>query len=467
MLIKTATGIDLAEDGSMRLVELEASLKGVALVKAGEFHGGSDDPVSSWKEAFDKASEAGYSFANSVVGIPAFLTFQKSLFLPFSSRRKVLQVLLSELEGEVPISTDEALADFIASESGKDGMQAIAVACRKDTVKEVLDILPESASILAMQTDLVGLASASMFGGISSGSVVHCGRDGIMIAGLSSGRPVTIRKKRYTGSGIDDVMMITDEIAGMVDAEDDILLACGELNEPVIASLAKENITGIRNPGEWEIFSDGDSGALDDPGRYLPSLGLALRGIGRREAPPFDLCQGTVRPASRLGELKTPVIRTCALFCLIVLLGIGNLVIGYTSAKSRYDKYSRSLRSEFVELFPGTKVVSELPQLQEKYTQLERRSNDLVAYSGSESGALAVLGDLSRTVSEGLAMKINELFIDSRNLRIEGTVPSFDAVEKIKVAMEGSSSFGEVKVQNARVGADASKVSFRMQLEVK
>ncbi len=78
-----------------------------------------------------------------------------------------------------------------------------------------------------------------------------------------------------------------------------------------------------------------------------------------------------------------------------------------------------------------------------------------------------MLGELSSIVPEGLALKINELSIDSERLRIEGTVPSFDAVEKIKVAMEGSSRFGDVKVQNARIGADASKVSFRMQMEVK
>ncbi len=467
MFIKTATGIDLAEDGSLRLVELEANLKGVALVRAAGFQGKSDDPVRSWKEAVHEASEAGYSFANAVIGIPAFLTYHKSLSLPFSSRRKVLQVLLSELEGEIPVSTDKILADFVATESGKDGMHAVAVACRKDTVREVLNILPEGASLLALQTDLVGLASASIYGGINSGGAVYCGRDGIMIVGISSGRTVTLRKKRYTGSSIDDVMMITDEVVGIVEAEDEVLLACGDLNEPIIASLSKEKITRIRTPGDWEIFTGSASEAIDDPGRYLPSLGLALRGIGRREAPPFDLCQGSFRPAGLMGKLRAPVIRTAALFGLIVLLGIGNLVIGYSSAKSSYDNYSQSLRSEFMELFPGTKVVSELPQLQEKFIQLERRSNDLIAYSGSGTGALAVLGELSRIVPEELALKINELSIDSKRLRIEGTVPSFDAVEKVKVAMEGSSRFGEVKVQNARVGADASKVSFRLQMEVK
>ncbi len=466
MFIKIATGIDLAEDGSLRVVELEANLKGVALVRAAGFQGKSDDPVRSWKEAIHEASEVGYSFANTVIGIPAFLTYQKSLSLPFSNRRKVLQVLLSELEGEIPISIDEIIADFVASKSGKDGMQAVAVACKKDTVREVLNILPEDASLSALQTDLVGLASASIYGGINNGVVVYCGADGIMIVGISSGNPIAFRKKRYTGSSIDDVMMITNEVVKMVQAEDEVLLACGDLNEPIIAALSKEKITGIRTPGDWEIFTRSESEGIDDPGKYLPSLGLALRGVGRRETPPFDLCQGPFRPAGRMGKLRAPIIRTAAIFGLIVLLGIGNLVIGYSSAKSRYDKYSQSLRSEFIELFPGTKVVSELPQLQEKFSQLERRSGDLISYSGSGAGTLAVLGELSRIVPDGLALRINELSIDSRRLRIEGTVPSFDAVEKVKVALEGSSQFGDVKVQNARVGADSSKVSFRLQMEV-
>jgi hypothetical protein len=46
-------------------------------------------------------------------------------------------------------------------------------------------------------------------------------------------------------------------------------------------------------------------------------------------------------------------------------------------------------------------------------------------------------------------------------------VSSFDAVDRIKSILEESAVFDDVKVQNARIGADASKVSFRLQMEVR
>ena len=47
------------------------------------------------------------------------------------------------------------------------------------------------------------------------------------------------------------------------------------------------------------------------------------------------------------------------------------------------------------------------------------------------------------------------------------TLSSFDAVDRIKAALDSESIFTEVQVQNARVGADINKVTFRVQMEVR
>jgi hypothetical protein len=81
-------------------------------------------------------------------------------------------------------------------------------------------------------------------------------------------------------------------------------------------------------------------------------------------------------------------------------------------------------------------------------------------------GALTVLARLSAAVPARIALKIDELSYDSKKLRLEGSVSSFDSVDRIKNALEDDPAFAEVQVQNARVGAEKNKVTFRLQMEV-
>jgi general secretion pathway protein L len=82
-------------------------------------------------------------------------------------------------------------------------------------------------------------------------------------------------------------------------------------------------------------------------------------------------------------------------------------------------------------------------------------------------GALSVLAGLSAAIPEDVSLKLDELSYDSKKLRLEGTVSSFDTVDRIKGALDSEPLFAEVQVQNARVGADINKVTFRLQMEVR
>jgi general secretion pathway protein L len=79
---------------------------------------------------------------------------------------------------------------------------------------------------------------------------------------------------------------------------------------------------------------------------------------------------------------------------------------------------------------------------------------------------LSILAGLSAAIPDDVSLKLDELSYDSKKLRFEGSVSSFDAVDRIKAALESEPLFTDVQVQNARVGADLNKVTFRLQMEV-
>ena len=86
---------------------------------------------------------------------------------------------------------------------------------------------------------------------------------------------------------------------------------------------------------------------------------------------------------------------------------------------------------------------------------------------GPQIDNFPILLPLSAAISQEISLKIDELSFDSKRLRLEGTVTSFDSVDKVKSALEEEPFFTQVNVQNARVGADMNKISFRLEMEVR
>ena len=143
---------------------------------------------------------------------------------------------------------------------------------------------------------------------------------------------------------------------------------------------------------------------------------------------------------------------------------MGSLALGFDRARDEYNGYDKQLEQEFKELFPDTRVVNEIAQATEKLEILKRRTEALAGLSGGS--ALEALSRLSRAVPEDVALRLDEFSFDSRKLRLEGSVSSFDAVDKVKSSLEADPMFNEVQVQNAQVGADVNKVTFRLVMEV-
>jgi Tfp pilus assembly protein PilN len=464
MLTRTATGIELDDSGQVRLVELTSGVGGVAIRRAGRYTGAGSDLFQQWAAALNEASADGFTLQRAVIGLPSSLIFKKTLAFPFRGRKRISQILLSQLEGEIPLTAGEAVADFITLSAENEGCSGIAVVCRQQTIRGVLGILPQGSSPVAIQTEAVGLAAAASFGGLGDGTAIFCGTRGAVVAGLSAGKPTSFRRISYAENTGEGISRTVDSVLDLAPEKGETLIACEENREQLAGSLEERGIMSFQDPGTWSVFRSFEGTLDSDAALYLPALGLALKGIGHRSSVVFDLRQGPFAPVNPLGELKVPAARTAVLVILIILLGMVSLFNGLNRTRAEYDRYADSLRSSFAALFPDTKIVSEVAQIQERITQLERRNSSLKDFSGT--GSLAVLEELSRRVPKEIQLQMNELAFDSGRLRIEGTVSSFDSVDRIKEALEASELFNDVRVQNARVGADASKVSFRLQMEV-
>lgn len=467
MFERRGTGVALEGDGAVRVVEVTAALRARSTARTQVFPPAGADLFSSWEEGIRKARELGFDVDSSAVGITDSLTYRKTLNFPFRSRNRIMQILIPELEGEIPVSSEAVVADFLAGSPAEKGVEGIAFACSRETLTLILGMFGGGTRLRSVQPLSVGLAGYSRAAGLRDGAAVSCsGGEGLLVRVRSSCVESVRRFPLPEGGDGDPAPAPLRELFAAIREGDDVALACC----PAAASEFREN------PGD-RVFRLIDLGDPPESGgapvlsgenaAFASAAGLALRSMGNRHSLAFDFRQGPFSPTTAYSALKKPAIRSAVLGLAVFFMFLGSLAAGTGRAKARFEAYSAQITSEFRELFPDARPVpgQEVGEARNKLEELKRKTADMSGFQGA--GALQVLSKLSAAIPREIPMKIEELSFDSKKLRVEGTVTSFDSVDKVKSALEVEPFFTGVQVQNARVGADMSKVSFRLEMEVR
>jgi general secretion pathway protein L len=466
MFEKRSLGIAFEADGTVRAVELVSSVRAVTLSRVWIFEPGDTDRFDSWKLAVDQLRNSEAELDNVVIGLPDSYIYRKHLGFPFKNRKRIMQILNSALDGEIPLRIDDVVADFVPGLSEGSGLLVTAMACDKTTLVRFLDIVESVNRLKGVQTGSVGLATSSIRAGIQEGVTVRCSSLEAVLIEFRSSRVKSIKRMSLTGNEKKDTDLLVDGIRQHTIAGDEVILGCGEYSAGIKSALNEEGTLNLRSMSDLDIVQKA-SGLDADAAEIAPAVGLALSGLGTAEALPFDLRQGPFKQVTQLTGLKGPILRTSALLLLVGIMGLAALITSYHQTRGEYESLQSQLETEFTELLPGSRHQpgQEAGDIKGKLDDLKRKMADLSGLQGR--GALSVMAALSAAIPDDVSLKLDELSYDSTKLRFEGSVSSFDAVDRIKAALDSDPLFADVQVQNARVGADLNKVTFRLQMEVR
>lgn len=465
MFEKRSLGIAFEADGTVRAAELISHVRTVTLTGAWAIEPEGVDNFDSWRQAIEKLRELELSLDNAVLGIPDSVVYRKHLSFPFNSRKRIMQILNSELEGEIPLRIEEVVADFIPGQPVGSGLDGTSMACDMGTLSRFLDIIGPETRLRSVQTVAVGLAVASMRAGMTNGVSLYCSPGEGVLVEIRSSKVMTVKRLALREDADRNARLLADGIRQHTLTGDTVYLGCPELLDQVNAALEEETLH-IKTLTGLDIVQRGN-GIKVDTAPYTAAVGLALSGLGTGEALPFDLRQGPFKQATPFAGLKTSILRTSVLLVIIGFLGMVSLVTSLNQVRGEYQELESRLESQFKELFPGSRHQKgqEAGHIKGELDDLKRRMADLSGLEGR--GALSVLAGLSAAIPENVPLKLDELSYDSKKLRLEGSVSSFDAVDRIKGALDTEPLFTDVQVQNARVGANINKVTFRLQMEVR
>jgi|SRR5579863_112821 len=463
-----------------------------------------------------------------VVSVPTHSVSIREIELPFLDPQKIDQVAPFEIEGSIPFDLSQVIVDATVLERSAEGQSCriLVASLSRQFLSERLSLLKQ-VGIDPQEVELEGMALARLYRDSSRQGflwLLEIGARKSILCLLRGDRVVSLRGIPIGGEEftaflavrlsrtIEEAEKIKQEI-DLADAGDRRSMFLKEALEPWMAEIEKSlrlssrpgssleegsgeseeapKIVllggGARIPGlpeylgyrlgirkaeegiQWDrlpetrhlsgiqellISSEGTS--------YQVALGLALRqtGIGDIGFRKGDFVFGKGEQERRAHWLTVGLI-----LAVIVGLFLGNVYVRYRIKASRYQALKAELLERFAKSFPQIRsVTQEVDQARSAIAGLKR--TELFLGTGDPT-PLALLNEITLAIPKEIPIEVQDLLIDSGKVRIEAQTDSFESIDRIKASLAKGGLFQEVTVSDAKVGADPTKVFFRIQLKAK
>lgn len=522
---KSVIGVDLGST-AIKVVELRGRWKGFDVVKAVErrlpLDNGQPCPPEQVASALTELLSAhAIRPAEVVSAIPANATFVRNLSLPFRDPRKIREVLKFELEPHIPASVEDVIVDFIKiRDTDASGCEILAVAAPKTMIAEHLHTL----GLAGLSPEIVDWEICGELNGyrawrhpaapepvalINLGAskttikIVRAGRLQFSRSVARGGQTLTesIRQRLALTTPQAEALKLSDynkerrDIAEPIEAfltqlmkdidhtllsysartEEDIpvqeyiLMGGGAALPEAVAFFGERYGVGTTTfDADQRVFPALPMTLEPRAGLVMPvALGLAQRLVSR-QAQGLNFRQEEFAVRKSYDEIRGQLLSLGGVIALLVGLTLFNLYYHLHHKEMHYAQLQEQIGTIFRETFPDVRrVTNEVAQAREYLRELDTNLRGVSTLSGPQGSSLEMLRELSVHLPQQLSVKITDLTISTEGIGISGETQSFDGVDTLKQAFAASSYFDEIKVSQARAGANGKGVEFRLAITLK
>ncbi len=103
--------------------------------------------------------------------------------------------------------------------------------------------------------------------------------------------------------------------------------------------------------------------------------------------------------------------------------------------------------------------------LSKKMAELGRRLK-LYGAAGTFGSPLDVMQMLSAATPAHLGIEVDDMSVDEGGVKLSGRADSFATIDQFKKALGSNAFFSDIQVTDAKVGAEANKVQFRLSASI-
>ncbi len=193
---------------------------------------------------------------------------------------------------------------------------------------------------------------------------------------------------------------------------------------------------------------------------FAQGLGVALNGpaINFRQG---EWANGAAPPKGR----RAAVGRVLLALLFLAGLMVGDLALYAHQKEARYQESKTGLRRAFLELFPQARNAPD--EVEHTRAQITKLSQIAGALSVGERSPLRVLNQIASAIpGPPVFIEVQAMTLDEETVRIEAQTDSYLSIDKIRDALM-KLHFQDIKVSDAKVTADQSKVQFRVQISIR
>ena len=419
------------------------------------------------------------SCTKAVVFVPGGHICYRTLHLPFSSRKKISQILPFELESFLPGNDQGYVSDFHLLDipgdenlilSGSIAEAAIesyftALACFKIQPRIIAPKgYAAAAGFLHQRKDISTFAFVYLAPYETALVLVNnripCAVRSFPPAVRASGdtladavRQTIIGFNQRTGVQVAfDVVVCVDEkfsYADMVCHALEIKLADQAGLRPVDEGCQKGPVVEIVRPDS--LLSDITP---DKPVRYL-----------------FNFCKGKYGASSFVTTYFSQLAASAVLFVCFLGLVLTHAGIDNAKLQDRIAAIDKKAVSLYMDTFP------EKTRIQDPYLQMKANVREAMKNAGTAAGAnlsadnpevkvLDIINEISKKIPDGIDVEISGFLFNNRRLILSGSTDNFNNVDNIKTRLESAALFQKVGISGAATDKQEDKVNFKFNIEL-
>ncbi|HEY4715969.1 MAG TPA: hypothetical protein VII00_02580 [bacterium] len=408
------------------------------------------------------------SAGNFLCSLPGMDVFYRAMNIQFSDPVKIQQAVEVEMDTLLPVPLEDIVVTWtnIAKRTVQDNVLAYGI--KKEKILYFLDIL-RAAGIepIILDWDAVSLLNLlsrlpdSPDGGLTG--IIHLEDDRTILCFKSASGPAFARTLRQ---GADLPTELNRTLRSKIDSEKReirkiFLSGHAERLKVVSRQLEQFFETTII---ELMNFSDyiPECSVLrpDIQSKALLPLSIALRRI-LKKAVGGNFRRGEFAYTASLEEVKTSLAATGIIGCIILALGIGNIIYKYVDRKTVYKK----IQSQLSEVCSVS--VSGYDPYMDCAKELKKAYMEKLQRRFSRVKAVDILREFSVRVSNAQIIDISEVSMDGEKIKIKGTAPALEIVEKIKNDLSKSELFGLVEIIDSKKSIDGASFGFSLTVTLK
>jgi Tfp pilus assembly protein PilN len=420
--------------------------------------------------------------AKVTVTAPSDRVFFQNFRTDLSVNEDVQQLIKFELEDDFPIPFDELVAGICGSRElkGNDREYLIGAINRLELRGRIKTIKEAHLKCSIVTADACALyAAASINHNLIDNTpsvIIHADNSRIILAISEKGRLVCVRHfdsqdlaQAQGDTPLTPVQLLIREIEMTLraifgpdtDTRRKVFISSNnKLLDDLFASLPEAMNCEVvaLNP-----FAKIDCSEQQPNPDIVIATGLAL--IGTNEIP--DVLNFLAIDEFRSGqtvEIKRGLYIAGALILAIGALLVAMLFYELKNLENRHELVKKQIREVFIQTLPKEKkIVNALAQMNEKLETVQTRYNALAAGMSDRVLPLRILQIISEKITPDQNIRINDISMAPKSVRLTGVAPSFESVNNLKNVLRQIPEFDEVE-QN--VNRQSGEIRFTLSIAI-